>query len=401
MFDIFAVIAVIVGSMGLALPLLKGGEKLLIKLNLAAGALLLVALIASPLLPIARLTTTPLVLAFAALFFANLGGALVLLLKQHRLRSFLPLMTYCSIAPFVLVGAIVADASPWSGTPSDPNSFLTAETRRNLEHIARQLLGKSFKDISIHPSAPAQASMVEGHFRKEIPPEISDQLRHYGFERVHVDDSLSLVVFSQYHGRTWTEYLYSPKELLPPAVSPVGFSDADIRNWNVLRRIIEQDPQTTVEQGSRIGYEYLRDSLGEGVLEEIRASPKQVTPAHRHLVLDALNKQRQASSRLIEHPMITFADHSPEGANLHLGGCQVSNGFWVSSLIKKLLDKGTLLYADDGRHLKIKNDISQEESRAVEWVHVGLMRSIYGDLIDRREHRYSKSLGDGWYLNRW
>jgi hypothetical protein len=99
--------------------------------------------------------------------------------------------------------------------------------------------------------------------------------------------------------------------------------------------------------------------------------------------------------------MITFADHSPEGANLHLGGCQVSNGFWVSSLIKKLLDKGTLLYADDGRHLKIKNDISQEESRAVEWVHVGLMRSIYGDLIDRREHRYSKSLGDGWYLNQW
>lgn len=399
MFDIFAVIAVVVGSMGLALPLLEGGERLLIKLNLALGALLLVALIASPLLPIARLATTPLVLAFAALFFANFGGVLVLLLKQHRLRSFLPLVIYCSIAPFVLVGAIVADASPWSGTPSDPNSFLTAETRRNLEHIARQLLGKSFKDISIHPSAPAQVSMVEGHFRKEIPPEISDQLRRYGFRRVHVDDSLSLVVFSHAHGRTWTEYLYSPKELLPLYGRPVSFSASDIGDWYELERIIEQGPHATAEQRSRIAYEYLRDNLGEGILEDIDS--EQVTPDLRDRVLAALNKQLQASSRLVEHPMITFVDPSPDRGNLRLGGCRIGNDFWVSLLIKELLGKGVLLYADDGRHLKIKKDLSQEESRAVEWVHVGLMRFIYGNFIDKREHRYSESLGDGWYLNRW
>jgi hypothetical protein len=223
-----------------------------------------------------------------------------------------------------------------------------------------------------------------------------------------VDDSLSLVVFSHFHGRTWYYYLYSTKELLPLYSRPVRFSAVDIGDWHELIRIIKQGPHASAAQRRKIGfspeivYDYLRANLGEGVLEEIRTytSERQITPEQRALVLSALNKQRQASSRLVEHPMITFVAPSPGRASLQLGGgCGIGNGFWVSSLIKELLDKGILLYADDGRHLKIKKDISQEESRAVEWVHVGLMNLLYGNLVYKHERNYSKSLGNGWYLN--
>ena len=384
--------------------------KLLIRLNLAVGILLMLAMIAfrrfeSPFLMLAGMALLP---AFGALLFANLVGVFVMW-KQHRLRSLLPLATYGVMAAVWSWGTPVASRVVLAGTPCYPESFLIEETRQDLELIAADLLGESFKSICTYPSKPTEVSMIAGQSPKELPPGISDRLRRYGFQRTYVDDSLSLVVFSHYRLRTWYDYLYSPNDLLPLYSRPVSFSTVDIGNWSELIRIIKQGPHATDAERKRIVfypdivYDYLRGKLGEGTLDELRAyaSAMQITPEQRDVVLTALNEQRQVSSRLVEHPMITFVDSDPGMFPLRLGEQKISNGFWISSLIKELLEKGTLVYADDGRNLRIKRDISPEESRAVEWVHVGLMDFLYGNLINKREHCYSEVLGDGWYFNRW
>ncbi|NCC62767.1 MAG: hypothetical protein EOM12_17990 [Verrucomicrobiae bacterium] len=119
---------------------------------------------------------------------------------------------------------------------------------------------------------------------------------------------------------------------------------------------------------------------------------------YKALVLDALNQQRQLAIRLVEDPSITFEDGM---LPLHLGERKISDDFWVSSLIKQLLDRGVLLHAADGRHLRIKSYPTPEETLNIEWVHVGLMNFLYGNLIQKREYAYERSLGDGWYYNRW
>jgi hypothetical protein len=56
--------------------------------------------------------------------------------------------------------------------------------------------------------------------------------------------------------------------------------------------------------------------------------------------------------------------------------------------------------AEDNRHLRIKKDLTELEERQVEWLHVGLMNCLYGNLLEKRDHDYRMELGDGWYFER-
>jgi hypothetical protein len=85
---------------------------------------------------------------------------------------------------------------------------------------------------------------------------------------------------------------------------------------------------------------------------------------------------------------------------LRIEGTGINSGVWIVPLIKKLLDQGTLFYANDLRHLKIKDNLSNDEARNVEWVHAGVIEFAYGNLVGKNENAYERSLGDGWYFHR-
>jgi hypothetical protein len=157
------------------------------------------------------------------------------------------------------------------------------------------------------------------------------------------------------------------------------------------------------DEGSRIVfspsvvYPVLRQALGADVMDAVGADDFRITAEHKALVLKALNDQRRASSRLIENSCITYNG----GGRFPLRiGCQISDSFWVSRLVRTLVSNGALQVAEDGRHLRIKENLTKPEERQVEWVHIGLMNFLYGNLLEKADHHYSKDLGGGWYFAR-
>jgi len=383
--------------------------KKLITLNFLAAFLLCAVMITSRRFDDGILLLLGMILLF--LFCALAIGNLVAIFhfwKRHRFRAFLPIISYALAATLFLAGVRVGSRIVILGTPSSPDSFLDGKTRKDLAEVANSLLGQSFKKIN---TFSANSTEVIGS-RKQLPPGVEEKLRAYGFQRTLVDDSQSLVVFCYGHQRTWYEYLYTTKDFPPLYSRPVAFTEIDIENWSELLRISKQGPSATDNEKMHIVfspsvvYPYLQKTLGDDILTKLRSytSSDQILPEQKVLVLDALNQQRRLASRLVENPGITFDKDDTSTLHiskyhLHLGGCEIGDSFWVTSLIKQLLDRGVLLYADDGRHLKIKVNPSPEETLNIEWVHVGLMDFLYGNLVDKREYAYTRSLGGGWYYN--
>ena len=239
-----------------------------------------------------------------------------------------------------------------------------------------------------------------------LPDGVIETLRRNGVFRTSIDDSQSIVVFGFDRTRTWVRYIYTKNELLPLYSRPVELTPVDIEMWGEIIDIAKQGPDATpAERQSlvfdpRIAHPYLVAALGNDVVARIGsyASEGDITDEDKAVILDALNEQRRVASRLIEHPEIWFEEDAYT-TPLHVEANSITERFWVTELIKQLLKDGTLLYAEDGRHLRIKEELSLEEERAVEWVHVGLIEFIYGNLISKDEIAYQKSLGNGWYFN--
>ncbi len=387
--------------------------KLLIILNVATSFLLMLSVLAlvrfEPVLPSLILPAVATLWAFFALFFANFAGVIVYW-KRHRILSFLPLATYGILAVVCYWGTSIVSQAVLEGTPVSPHTFLHDTTRRDLEDIAGQLLGQSFKTIYSCRFEPSGVGvlMIAGHAPNEIPPGLFARIRRHGFDKVDIDDAQSMVIYSHYRLRSWYHYIYSNSESLPLYKRPVSFSQVDIHNWDELLRIAKQGSHTAAAESQRVVfspelvYDYLYKKLGDDVMKAIRdyESSTQITLEQKELVLAALNEQRQISSRLVEHPKIRYDDTEPQKPYLRIGTLKLSNSFWETSLTKELLKQGTLVYGGDGQHLRINSNISDEEAIAIEWLHVGLMNNLYRNLISKRAHRYSIDLGGGWYFNR-
>jgi hypothetical protein len=380
--------------------------KYLIGLNFVVTVFLMVATIA-----VARfefsiflLAGSVLILALIALALANFV-AIFVLWRRYRFRAFYPAITFVLSALLSFFGASIGSKLMLKGTPSYPDSFLKEKTKVELENIASCLLNQSFKDIITYPFFPTEIHMISGHQQKEVPPDIQKTLRHYRFQRTFIDDSLSLVKFSHCYRRTWYDYIYTTNEFLPLYSRPLKITEVDIEDWSELIRIAKQGDHATEEEKRRIGftptivYPFFKQELGQEFLQSIAnyISPEEITAHQKELVLSALNRQRLASSRLIEHSRITFKK-GRSVSYLYYDETGMG-GFWPSWLFINLLDEGVLVYADDGCHLKIKENLSREEQLKIEWLHIGLMNFLYGNLLDKREHHYDKVLGDGWYLN--
>ncbi len=399
--------------------------KFLIKLNAITGTLWVTAMIAFHRFEIFLLKIAELVLmvAFGSLLVVNIF-AIPFLWKWHRFRAFLPFATYAFVVALLALGTRQVAKLVLAGTPCFPDSFLTDGTKSEMENIGLRLLGRSLKEINIEPSAfdiylwrvtqsfkeiptdppePPWIEMIAGHEKVEVPPDIIQQACAFGFRRISIDDAQSLVSFQHDRAGRRYDYIFTIKPLLPLYFRPVMFTEVDIGNWEDLLLIAKQGPHATEAQTRQIVfvptiiYPLLEKELGLQLMEQLRSfsSATDIRDDQKRLVLAALNKQCRANSRLVEHPRITFSDRQ-----LCLGDRRrISEGVEVVRILMQLLEDRVLILAEDKIHLKLKQPLSKEERSEVEWLHVGIMESLYGNFLDKRKYHYKRQIDKHWYFN--
>jgi hypothetical protein len=376
----------------------------LVKLNLVAGVLFAAAQISFARTGDAILLSVN--IAFLIGFFV-LGVidlvCIFTLWKRHRTGAFLPTMSYVLAAAIWLIGGGYGTRLALYGTPSEPDSFLRGETRTELTEIGQHLLGNGFKTISLFPGHPSEVHMIVDRPSRDVAPEIISKLQKYGFQRVQVDDFQQTVEFDYNHLRTWHDYIWAKNGLSRPYTTLPIITAADIAGWQALITITKEGrtrgKPNTCDPG--IGYFYLKDALGEEMVNRIGGyrSSAEITDAEKEQVMSALNKQVLASSALAEQPQITYEQTLWLGRTemeLHISGGAINDGFWVVRLLKNLLLRGVVSFAPDGRHLKIKADLTDAERHQVEWLHVGIMRFVYSNLLEKEPFLFSRELGSNW-----
>jgi hypothetical protein len=235
--------------------------------------------------------------------------------------------------------------------------------------------------------------MLAGHQTKDVDPRILATLRKYRFIRTDVDDCQGIVTFGHYHLRRWDDYIWAKNGLTEPTSMPSTITESDIEDWTDLRR-------AGTNQGiSR----HLNITVGPDILDRLQTGANSdVVEETRSTVLTALNQQRLAASRLVEVPEITYEEwrgYFQKETGLHIDGIYISDSFWEGRLLKQLLSEGVLTLATDGRHLKIKPDLTDKQRLQTEWLHVGIMNHAYGNLLAKRQYQFQKELGDNWYFN--
>ncbi len=349
-----------------------------------------------------------LALAYCLLAAANLLSP-IFLWRKHRRRAFIPLATFGLCLAFMAITLPTASRAITHGSPRDPDSFMTDERKTELAKIAEELLLNSYKGVRIFPQQSTVVEMIAGHKPKALPSGIREKLNAHGFHTIYIDDTQSLVVFEHYYFRSWYEYLYTPEEFPPLFKRPVSFTEVDIEVWQELIDILRQGPDATPTERQSIvfepavAYPYLKESLGDAVVARIQSyrSEFDITADEKATVLAALNTLRLADSRFADHPSITFnptGDFLGRAAINFRDGIEISSSFWVTTLTEQLIAQGTLTLTPDN-HLKIKDNLSDDDRLSIEWVHVGLIEHSYGNLLSKRENAYERSLGDGWYFN--
>lgn len=325
---------------------------------------------------------------FVALAVVTLGLAAVnlvapfLLWRRHRAWALLPLGLFLVAAS--LAGAAVSEGPRWAlaRTPAMPDTFLTERRQADLGSSAHWLLTQGESDT------------------------IEASMRAQGFERIDVDTARRVVTLSHAYGRTWHEYLYAPSPLGAPYSTRPRLTARDVPNWRELRFIAQQIDTSTRRRDGEVSFDTalallgMREALGDSKLRELAARPigQRISPDEKRRVLEALNRQCDVSSRLIESPMVTVAAGTTD---LRVDGLAFPRGSWAPALLEKLLDVGALSRAADGRHLRVRAELTPIERSGVEWLQVGVMNVIYGELLEARDYTYNRQLADHWYYRTW
>jgi hypothetical protein len=313
--------------------------------------------------------------------------------KKYRLRVMIPLLTFAIAAVVSFSVLDYATDLMLRGTPCRPESFFNEQTRLELTQASQQLLTQ--------------------HERRNFSPEIIAVAQRHNLKPIFVDDYQGIVVFGYYHNRHWFEYIWATNGLTEPYSMPTTITMADIENWNEFKRIAKQGDTATLAERQRIVFEpsivfpFLKDSLGAEFLGRVRSDSSTIDDfidEDKNAILAALNQQRLVSSLLVENSQITYEEwhlHWQTEIGLHIGKDYISDSFWVGRLLKQLLSEGVLKLAPDGRHLKIKADLTDKQRLQIEWLHVGIMNFAYGNLLEKRQYVFGKDLGSNWYFNDW
>lgn len=362
--------------------------KILITLNFVIGVLLAISIVVFQKSEgVGLLSGMVLLPSFFVLGIVNIV-AIFPLWKKKRLRAFVPIGTFIVAAALFLLGTTLGMKLALQGTPCDPESFFNNQTRLELTQAAQRLVAE--------------------HQSKNFSPEIVATAQKHNLQPTFVDDSQQIVVFGYYHLRHWYEYIWAKNGLTDPYSMPATITAADIEDWSEFKRIVRQGETATPAERPRMVFEpsivfpFFKETLGPEFLNRVRNVS--FTDEDKNAILTALNKQRLASSALAENSQITYETWHRNGqteTGLHIAQVYISNSFWVGRLLKELLSKDVLTLASDGRHLKIKADLTEKQRLEIEWLHVGIMNFAYGNLLDKRQYVFRKDLGGNWYFNVW
>lgn len=324
-------------------------------------------------------------------------------MRDRRISYFLGFIA------LAIAGALLTRAKPSgssSSTPSRPDLFWRGPVREDLTRLAHRLFGLSFDTIVTQPESLSRTTMVPGTPPTLLPADIDSVLRRHGFTHTVINAPDSIAVFISRPNRTAYRYTYSARPLGPPYTGPSALSLRDFYQWEELQRIARVGLDTSEQTMNRTAFEptivypYLQRVLGDSQLTAIgyKRSAAEITPTEKLAVLTALNEQRLSRSRLIEHPRITYAAGDHFG--LTLGSRRLTRLHWAVPLLDTLLKAGAIQWAADHRHLRIQEGLSAENERRVEWLHVGVMTILYGNLFDKADPGYELDLGGGWYFRR-
>jgi hypothetical protein len=326
-------------------------------------------------------------------------------MRSRRLRFFACFLALAVIAALLtLRGQNAFGVRPI--TPAYPDAFMRGAVRQDLTHIANRLFGLPYRSIATPPDRPTVATMFPGQPAASVPMEIDSALRRHGFRYTSIKASDSVAVLVSIQGRAAYRYTYSARQLGPRYTQSSALTQGDFSEWAELQRIAQFGLDSSECARNRIVFEptiiypYLQQALGDSQLAAIasRPSPDDITPSERLAVLTALNEQRLSRSRLIEHPAITY--DSADRFGLAVGPRRLSSAFWPVRLLDTLLASGVIHFAADHRHLRMQDTLSAENHRRVEWLHLGLMTFLYGNLFQKPDPGYDSDLGGGWYFRR-
>jgi hypothetical protein len=323
----------------------------------------------------------------------------------RRLRYFICFLALVVVAVLLNVrGQSAFGVRP--STPAYPDVFMRGAVKEELTSVANRLFGLSYGSIATPPNGPTATIMSPGSPPASVPADIDSVLRRHGFQHTDVKAFDSVVIFVSIQGRAAYRYTYSARSFGPPYTEPSTLSEGDFSEWVELQRIAKFGLDSNECARNRIVFEptivypYLRRALGDSQLSAIasKPTPDDITPSEKLVVLTALNEERLSRNRLIEHPGITYDSGNRFG--LALGPRRVSSVFWAVRLLDTLLNVGVIHLAADHRHLRIQDNLSAENERRVEWLHVGLMNFLYGNLFEKPDPGYDMDLGGGWYFRR-
>jgi hypothetical protein len=291
-------------------------------------------------------------------------------------------------------------------TPAVPKAFMRGVVRQDLTDLANRLIRLPYRSIATPPEGPTVATMSLGWPPAPVPAELDSALRRHGFHYTRIKASDSVAVLVSIQGRAAYRYTYSVRPLGPPYTQSSTLTEEDFSEWAELQRIARFGLDSSECARNRIVFEptivypYLQQAIGDSQLAAFasRPSPDDITPSERLAVLTALNEQRLPRSRLIEHPAITYDSASRFG--LTLGSNSLSNALWPVRLLDTLLASEVVYFAADHRHLRMQDTMTAENHRRVEWLHLGLMNFLYGNLFEKSDPGYDIDLGGGWYFRR-
>ncbi len=350
---------------------------------------------------------------FGCLAFVNLGYILFAWNKRRR-RAFLPLASYLVFAGLAALVMDYGTKFVWWNTPLQPDTFLTGQRRADLTAAAMALDGKGYSGIADEGLNIVALSieMLDGHPRRKVDQQVINTMKRYGLVEADMDDAQGIVQFLFCNNRLNCEYIWSKPDLTAQDALSSTIFDEQI-HWNTLTAIIRHfqggestnRPPETSRVRADFPFMQLKAMLGDDLVIRLAATePGQlVGEADRKAVLAVLNRQRMPASRLLENPSVTYENWGTHGFKkeaLCLNGTKYRgglDGYWEADQVKKVMDAGLVTYAADGRHLKIKEGLSPQQSYEVEWAQVGIMSLAYGEVLSKRQFPKLKALGDHWY----
>lgn len=329
---------------------------------------------------------------------------------QHKAISLAPLalivFAVVLFIPVVWLGGLLSEIN----TPLDPDSYFSKDREQEMTELAEALLDYPINEIREgYDSIEIFTNDNLLHQDIDFEP-IKNKLRNSDFHCARIDYVQKIVRLYGRKNRIWCNYIYARSGLgYPYTTMPCEFTDADILDWNEILNIACVGYDDSYRNSGclaffpTLAYPLLENGIDEELLDKltyINDTDSLLLP-ERQAIIDMLNRQRLASSRLIENTRIRYGFFEglsgPPEESLKLDYGRIGGNSWIIELLRELINRGVIILADDEGHMKIRQNLSEAEELSVEWLHAGILNVIYGNFLGKDIYPFVTILSDKWY----